>query len=141
MTTNAMETVHQGKVVEEYRKRKNWSREKLAAVLHIDTSTVYRMEQQRVIRSIERRRMLMGLLGIPAAFMELYPDTDMLCKPIKWNDDHMAFFEEGITIRGISTILAERGVRIAVWISGYKSQRILHGRLQEPHGRSVLMRH
>ncbi len=99
MATNATETVHQGEVIEEYRKRKNWSREKLAAELHIDTSTVYRMEQQHMIRSLERRRILTGLLGIPAVLLGLNTDTDILLKPIKMNNDYMAFYEEGVTIR------------------------------------------
>src|SRR5579859_6181845 len=100
MATNEMETtIHHGKLTEEYRKRKNWSREKLASELHIDTSTVYRMEQQRMIRSLERRRMLIGLLGIPAALMGLSADTDILLKPIKMNNDYMAFFEESVAIR------------------------------------------
>jgi tetratricopeptide (TPR) repeat protein len=99
MATNATETVHQGELIEEYRKRKNWSREKLAAELRIDTSTVYRMEQQHMIRNLERRRMLIGLLGIPATLMGLHTDPDILLKPIKMNNDYMAFYEEGVAIR------------------------------------------
>jgi tetratricopeptide (TPR) repeat protein len=43
--------------------------------------------------------MLIGLLGIPAALMGLPTDTDNWLKPIKMNNDYMAFFEEGVAIR------------------------------------------
>ncbi len=99
MATHVMETTHQGELVEEYRKRKHWSREKLAAELQVDTSTVYRMEQQHMIRNLERRRMLMGLLGVPAVLLGLSTDARILDKSVKISNDRMAFFEEELAVR------------------------------------------
>ena len=95
----ARETTHQGRLIEDYRKRKKWSRERLAMELHVDTSTVYRMERQIMIRSLERRRLLVGLLGIPAIMLGIASDTNIIHSPIKLNSDHMAFLEEGLAIR------------------------------------------
>ena len=86
---------HQGKLVVYYRKRHNMSRAKLAELLDVDVSTVYRMEQQDVIKDIKRRQLLVGLLGIPASLMSL--DEAIIHKiisPLMLNQDHMAFFEQ-----------------------------------------------
>src|SRR5258708_3443659 len=93
------ETMHQGNLVEEDRKLKKWARERLAMELHIDTSTVYRMEQQNVIRNLERRRLLVGLLGIPAVLMGIEGEINFIRPPAKINNDHMACLEEGLAVR------------------------------------------
>src|SRR5579883_2176228 len=86
--------VHQGKLVEEYRKRKKWSREKLAAALHVDVSTVYRIEQRDIVGDVERRCFLVGLLGIPATLMGFSEDTQPVETHLPMNNDRMAFFEQ-----------------------------------------------
>ncbi len=114
------EAVHQGRLVKEYRKSKKWSREKLASALYVDVSTIYRMEQQRMIKDTERRRLLVGLLGIPAALMGLGEIDHFLNEHIAVNADHMAFFEEEIAARwGIyhtgGTVRAQQGFDI--WLN------------------------
>ena len=118
-TVEARENNHHGRLVEEYRRRKKWSRERLATELHVDTSTVYRMEQQIVIKSLERRRLLVGLLGIPAVMLGIESDVNFLRPPAKLNNDHMAFLEEGLAMRWDmyhtgGTVRANRG--LDVWI-------------------------
>ncbi len=117
------ESIHQGHLVENYRKCKKWSRERLAMELHVDTSTVYRMEQQIVIKSLERRRLLVGLLGIPAAMLGIESSVDFIRPLTKLNNDHMAFLEEGLAVRWDmyhtgGTVRANRG--LDVWIEETK---------------------
>ena len=71
MNISTADVTHQGQVVTQYRKAKKWSQEDLAEALRVDVRTVQRMEKQPMIKNITRRRLLVGLLGIPAAFMEL----------------------------------------------------------------------
>lgn len=109
------ETIHQGRLIEDYRKRKKWSRERLAMELHVDTSTVYRMEQQIMIRSLERRRLLIGLLGVPAILLGVDSDINTIRPQARINSDQMTFFEEGLAIRWDiyhtgGTVRANRGL-------------------------------
>lgn len=86
---------HQGKLVAYYRKLHNMSRAKLAELLDVDVSTVYRMEQQDVIKDIKRRQLLVGLLGIPASLMSLDEAIKHeIISPFLLNQDHMTFFEQ-----------------------------------------------
>src|ERR1700682_4549827 len=93
MTADAIETNHHGKLIEEYRKRKKWPRGRLAEELRVDTSTVYRMEQQGVIRNLERRRILVGLLGIPTALLAIDGNKPPVETHLPMNRDRMSFFE------------------------------------------------
>lgn len=120
MATTTGEITHQGLLVASYRKSKKWSRERLAMELHIDTSTVYRMEQQKVIKSLGRRRLLVGLLGIPAVLLGINGDVHFIQQPTQLNNDHMAFLEELLTVRWDvyhtgGTARANRG--LDTWIS------------------------
>jgi ribosome-binding protein aMBF1 (putative translation factor) len=62
---------HHGQVVAQYRKVFKWSQEDLAEALRVDVRTVQRMEKQAMIKDLSRRRLLIGLLGIPAVLMGL----------------------------------------------------------------------
>jgi tetratricopeptide (TPR) repeat protein len=111
---------HHGQLVKDYRKRKKWSRDRLAMELHVDTSTVYRMEQQEVIRNLTRRRLLVGLLGIPAGLLGIEEAINFFQQPTQINNDRMAFFEEHLNMRWDmyhtgGTIRANRGLQ--TWIS------------------------
>lgn len=88
--------------------------------LHVDTSTVYRMEQQEVIRDLTRRRLLVGLLGIPAASLGIEEAINFIQQPTQINNDRMAFFEEHLNMRWDmyhtgGTTRANRGLK--TWIS------------------------
>jgi transcriptional regulator with XRE-family HTH domain len=71
MSSEATEGMHQGQIVALYRKAMRWSQQDLAEALGISLRTVQRMEQEAMIEDIERRRFLVGLLGIPAVLMTL----------------------------------------------------------------------
>ncbi len=89
---------HQGKIVAQYRKINKWSRSKLAEALRVDVSTIYRMEQSSVIKDIQRRQFLVGLLGIPSVLMGL-EDGAVIPTNIKMNNDQIGFFEQEMAIR------------------------------------------
>ena len=89
---------HQGKIVAQYRKINKWSRSKLAEALRVDISTIYRMEQSSVIKDIQRRQFLVGLLGIPSVLMGL-EDGAVIPTNIKMNNDRIGFFEQEMAIR------------------------------------------
>jgi transcriptional regulator with XRE-family HTH domain len=90
----------QGQVIAQYRKSKKWSQFELAEALQVDIRTVQRMESQKEIKSIERRRLLIGLLGIPAYLLGLGEEQEQAKeKAIIVNADQMAFFEESLSTR------------------------------------------
>jgi transcriptional regulator with XRE-family HTH domain len=100
MTSDTTGIVHQGEIAAEYRRRRKWSRAKLAGALGVDESTVYRMEHTRVIKNLTRRKLLVGILGIPAELMGLDAEQRQPLKTnLVLNDDHMAFFEDETAIR------------------------------------------
>src|SRR5438874_885263 len=91
---------HQGQLVARYRRYMNLSQHDLAEAMHLSLRTVQRMEQEFVIHDPERRRFLVGLLGIPAAKMLL--DDELL--PVQkqrppLNEDQMSFIEGIIDAR------------------------------------------
>ncbi len=112
---------HQGQVVAQYRKAKKWSQQDLAGTLRVDTRTVQRMECQTMIKNIGRRRLLVGLLGIPAALLGLEDEQKRAdSTKIVVNQDRMAFFEDEMTTRWEmyhtgGTTRASRG--LDMWIS------------------------
>jgi transcriptional regulator with XRE-family HTH domain len=117
---SAHEKIHQGQVVAQYRKALKWSQEDLAEALRIDVRTVQRMEKQVMIRDLSRRRLLVGLLGIPAVLMgwehEVSPVQQL---NLLLNYDRMALFEEEMTARWDlyftgGTLRAARGLDL--WI-------------------------
>ncbi len=95
--------VHQGQVVVQYRKLRNWSQQDLATELHVDVRTVQRIEQQPMIKNLDRRRFLVALLGIPASLMGLDEEAQRSQvtekASILFNDDPMSFFEDQMQTR------------------------------------------
>src|SRR5260221_167346 len=99
MNSDTTGTVHQGKIVAEYRRRWKWSRATLARVIGVDESTVYRMEQMSVIKNPARRKLLVGILGIPVELLGLEAEQYTFTIPFLFNEDRIAFFEEETAIR------------------------------------------
>lgn len=86
---------HQGRIIVAYRKAKQWSQEDLARALRVTTRTVQRMEKLEMIQNISRRRLLVGLLGIPAALFGLEEKQNPIEKTtLAINNDRITFFEE-----------------------------------------------
>lgn len=98
-----MSEFHQGKVVAQYRKLRNWSQQDLADELHVDTRTVQRIEQQAMIKDINRRKFLVALLGIPASLMALDEEVQrgqiVERAEVAFNDDPMSFLEDQMQTR------------------------------------------
>lgn len=95
-----VEHIHQGKLVAQYRKAANISQSKLAEYMHVSVHTVQRLEKEAVIKDPDRRRFLVALLGIPAAYMGLGTEqhkreTEILL----FNDDPMLFIEDMVANR------------------------------------------
>src|SRR5579875_120895 len=87
---------HHGRLVAQYRSYMGLSQQDLADEMRVSLRTVQRMEMRAVIKDPERRRLLVGLLGIPAAYLALDREA---ASPITktrliLNDDRMAFYEE-----------------------------------------------
>jgi tetratricopeptide (TPR) repeat protein len=99
MTSDTTGTVHQGELAAAYRRRRKISRATLAGTLGVDESTVYRMEQMSLIRNLTRRKLLVGVLGIPAELMGLDNEQRPFESPLILNDDRMAFFEDEMIMR------------------------------------------
>ncbi len=113
-------SIHQGQAIAQYRKAKKWSQSDLAEALHVDVRTVQRMETQNMIKSIERRQLLIGLLGIPAALLALEGELPKTSRVhININKDQMSFLEDIMTTRWDmyhtgGTVRAAQG--LDVWI-------------------------
>jgi transcriptional regulator with XRE-family HTH domain len=100
VNTETTHVTHQGQIVTQYRKALKWSQEDLAEALHIDVRTIQRMEKQAMIRDIGRRRLLVGLLGIPAILMGLEHESSPVEQlNLLLNNDRMAFFEDEMAMR------------------------------------------
>ncbi len=121
VSINTTDVTHQGQVITQYRKAKKWSQENLAEALRVDVRTVQRMEKQAMIKDINRRQLLIGLLGIPAALMELENELLHVQKsPLVLNNDRMSFFEDEMSTRWElyytgGTLRAARG--LDMWIN------------------------
>jgi tetratricopeptide (TPR) repeat protein len=92
---------HQGRLVAQYRGYLHMSQQDLADAMHLSLRTVQRMELEIVIRDPERRKFLVGLLGIPAASMNLEPEEVPPVQQTRLvlNGDRMAFYEEQLEAR------------------------------------------
>lgn len=119
-TTQTQEKdIDQGELVAQYRRAKNWTQEQLADALQVDARTVQRMESKQMIRDVNRRRLLVAMLGIPAWLLGLSEEQKQAEKTrVSVNDDHMAFLEDELTTRREmyhtgGTLRAGRG--IAIW--------------------------
>ena len=118
MSNETTNSTHQGQIIAQYRKLKKWSQQDLAEALRVDVRTVQRMEQQQMIKSLGRRQLLIGLLGIPSALMAL--EQSVIIKAnFTFNDDRMAFFEDEMAARWElyhtgGTLRAARG--LDMWI-------------------------
>ena len=99
MVMNMADPEHQGHIVTKYRRDQKWPRSKLAEALHVDVSTIYRMEKQSVIKDSKRRQLLVGLLGIPAVLLGLNSEQELLPSNRVINADRMAFFEHELATR------------------------------------------
>ena len=99
MMNERIDATHQGNIVLHYRKLKKMSRWKLAELLEVDVSTIYRMENQALIKDAKRRQLLVELLGIPAALMSLDLASHPFVAPLMINDDQMGFFEQELATR------------------------------------------
>lgn len=64
--------------------------------MHLSLSTVHRMEQRPVVKSIKRRELLVSLLGIPAAQLGLEVSSQSVKSPLKPNNDLMALMEDTV---------------------------------------------
>ncbi len=124
MNSDTTGTVHQGKIVAEYRRRRKWSRATLARVIGVDESTVYRMEQMSVIKNPTRRKLLVGILGIPVELLGLEAEQHTYTIPFLFNEDRIAFFEE------------PRGPLVGLAF-GCKKLKLSHKRLKEVSGINV----
>ena len=100
MQATPIEHRHQGKIVAQYRRFANLSQRDLAELMHVSTHTVQRMEQEAVIKELDRRRFLVALLGIPAAYLGLDHEQQEIEKTIFiFNDDPMSFLEDMLATR------------------------------------------
>src|SRR5258708_10756132 len=100
MQATPIEHKHQGKIVAQYRRFANLSQRDLAELMHVSTHTVQRMEQEAVIKELDRRRFLVALLGIPAAYLGLDHEQQEIEKTIFiFNDDSMSFLEDMLATR------------------------------------------
>jgi tetratricopeptide (TPR) repeat protein len=72
----------------------------LAKALGVDTQTVQIMEEQRVIKNMDmnRRKLLIGMLGIPAALLGLSGEPQ-IHHSSSISDDRMNFFEHQMATR------------------------------------------
>lgn len=95
-----VESIHQGRVVAQYREMARWSQQKLAEMMRVSVHTVQRMEKEVVIKDLNRRRFLVALLGIPATLMGVETEPqEVEQKMLHLNDDPMSFLEEMVTTR------------------------------------------
>jgi transcriptional regulator with XRE-family HTH domain len=87
---------HHGRLVARYRSYMGMTQQGLADEMRVSLQTVQRMEMQAVIKDPERRRLLVGLLGIPAAYLALDREEARPAAKTRLilNDDHMAFYEQ-----------------------------------------------
>ncbi|MBV9711790.1 MAG: helix-turn-helix transcriptional regulator, partial [Ktedonobacteraceae bacterium] len=100
MNNQGMIQAHQGKLVAQYRSYMKMTQHDLADALGVSLRTIQRMEKEAVIEDRERRRFLVALLGIPAAYMgfaeeQQTKDETMLL----FNNDPMSFIEDTVTHR------------------------------------------
>jgi tetratricopeptide (TPR) repeat protein len=99
---NKQESVqtHHGKLVAQYRNYMNMTQHDLAEAMSVSLRTIQRMEKEAVIEDRERRRFLVALLGIPAAYMGFTEEQQPKDKTIlSFNDDPMSFIEDMVTHR------------------------------------------
>jgi tetratricopeptide (TPR) repeat protein len=92
--------VHQGQIIAQYREAMHWTQQRLADELSVDLRTVQRMEQRPMIKNVERRKLLVRLLGIPAVLMALEGELQASIQTnFLLNDDPMSFFEDEVVTR------------------------------------------
>ena len=100
MNSVQVEQRHQGKLVAQYRKAANISQSKLAEYMNVSVHTVQRLEKEAVIKDLDRRRFLVALLGIPAAYMGLEEEQQKReAFHLLFNDDPMLFIEDMVATR------------------------------------------
>jgi len=100
MGSTAKGVIHQGQVVAKYRKDKDWSQSDLAEMLKVDLRTVQRMEQHAIIKNLDRREFLVGMLDIPLALMGLENEQQLVEKVQRvLHHDRIAFFEQEMEAR------------------------------------------
>ncbi|MBV8822849.1 MAG: helix-turn-helix transcriptional regulator [Ktedonobacteraceae bacterium] len=110
METNAaqVQPLHQGRLVASYRQAAHLSQQDLADLMGVSIHTVQRMEKQVVIKDVERRQLLIALLGIPAAYLQLTTDTQeqqVERVMLVYNDDPMSFLEDTVNARWTTLLI------------------------------------
>jgi tetratricopeptide (TPR) repeat protein len=108
MNAGQMQPMHQGRLVAIYRREAHLSQQDLADLMGVSVYTVQRMEKQTVIKSFERRQLLIALLGIPAAYLQLDSDTQELQTEhamLLYNDDPMSFLEDTVNARWTTLLI------------------------------------
>ena len=92
--------MHHGKLMAQYRENMSMTQEELADELHTHVRTVQRLESKAAMRSINRRWLLVGLLGIPASQLDLTGEPPWSKKSrLHVNNDTMGFFENELAMR------------------------------------------
>lgn len=91
---------HHGQTIAAYRARQGMTQEDLAEELLMHPRSVQKLESKAMVRSMQRRWFLVGLLGIPAAFLDLEgtPPWDERTT-LAVNQDTMSFFESELDLR------------------------------------------
>jgi DNA-binding XRE family transcriptional regulator len=91
MNNQGMIQAHHGKLVAQYRNYMNMTQHDLAEATGVSLRTIQRMEKEAVIEDRERRRFLIALLGIPAAYMGFTEEQQIKDETILlFNDDPMS---------------------------------------------------
>ena len=100
MGASAQNSAHQGQIVVQYRKQKKWTQGDLALALQVDKRTVQRMEKEVCISNDMRKKMLIGLLGIPATLLGMEKEPRLQkAVGVKLSQDRMSFFEDQMITR------------------------------------------
>jgi transcriptional regulator with XRE-family HTH domain len=91
---------HHGQTIAAYRARQGMTQEDLAEELLMHPRSVQKLESKAMVRSMQRRWFLVGLLGIPATFLDLEgtPPWDERTT-LAVNQDTMSFFESELDLR------------------------------------------
>jgi tetratricopeptide (TPR) repeat protein len=100
MDAQHIEHKHQGQLVARYREAAHLSQGKLAEYMRVSVHTVQRMEKEPVIKDLNRRRLLVALLGIPAADLGLDEKRQQIEEStLLFNEDPMSFIEDLVASR------------------------------------------
>src|SRR5579859_7790053 len=96
-----VEPRHEGRLIAQYREAAGLSQQRLAEYMHVSVHTVQRMEKEVMIKDPYRRRLLVALLGIPAAYLRVDQEEQKGEESFSllFNDDPMSFVEDMVANR------------------------------------------